>query len=248
MLRCLSSVGVCVGLLAAIGHTAVFAQSPVDFFEVVSVKPSREIKHEVNLKDQFDKQVVETYLAGPTLFSHAVGVGEKAAKQPATYLNWYTITRPTTASTRVLSVRDSLRGGDAYNITINEPAFLLSPAQRITTGEPSDIPETLNYFKAFVIADGDQTKREVKLNGAMGREKRIVLRAAYFCVPVEHWHHDEHSPIKTVDRCLVIYELQPEDCKSTITTLDHFGLNKLEAGSSSWLCIPARLEGGRAGK
>jgi hypothetical protein len=245
MPKCSLNVAVVVGLMAA-GSTCVSGQSPGEFFEVVAVTPSRLITHEIELKDQFDEQVVEADLEGPKLFSHAVGVGDKSARQPATYLNWYAITRPTTASTRPLSVRDSLRGGDAYNIAINKPAFLLSPAQRVTTGAPSDIPETLNYFKAYVITNGEQTKREVTLNGAFGPEKRTVLKAAYFCVPAERWHHDERSPIKSAEHCMVIYELKPEEYKDAITTLDQFGLNKLEATSSNWLCVPALIEGGQA--
>ena len=212
-----------------------------DFFEVLRVTPSRKIDHEVDLKGPFDSEITETFLSGPELFSQAIGYGEKNPVQPRAYLNWYSIERPTDASDQVLSVRDTLQGTNTYSITIGKPALLLSPAQRLTTGSPSEIPEGLNYFKAYEIVKGSPEGKEVKLTDTLGSRNRKVLKAAYFCVPVEHWHHDQHSTVKSKENCLVVYELQPQDVTKSVTTLDPFGLNTLKTSSSKWLCVPAQI-------
>ena len=70
--------------------------------------------------------------------------GGKPARSQNAYLNWYKITEPTSEPQRILSVRDTLRANEAHQITIENAAFLLSPAQRITTGPPSELPDGLN--------------------------------------------------------------------------------------------------------
>jgi hypothetical protein len=57
---------------------AAFGQQPTNFFEAVSVTPSRVIDHDVDLKGPFDKTAVETILSGPVYFSQAVGTKEVA--------------------------------------------------------------------------------------------------------------------------------------------------------------------------
>ena len=212
-----------------------------DFFEVLPVTPSRKIDHEVNLKGPFDSDVTETFLSGPRLFSQAIGHGDKSHGRPRAYLNWYRIERPTDEPARVLSVEDELQGGSTYSITLGSAAMLLSPAQRLKTGPASAIPERLNHFKAYKIVKGGPNGRDVELTGTLGPSRPKVLKPAYFCVPVEHWHHDEHSPVKSINDCLVVYELESRDVKNSVTTLDQFGINTLKTTSSKWLCVPARL-------
>ena len=221
--------------------TVASARTPLDFLEVVAVTPSRVIEHEVDLKGPFDNDTVETFLEGPQLFSHAVGFGGKAVEEQNTFLNWYKIAKPATESQRILSVRDSVRGDDAYRITIEKPVFLLSPARRITSGPPGQIPAGLNYFKAYKIVDGSKVRQQVKLTGAFGPVERVATQASFLCVPVEKWHHDEKFPIKNSQACMVVYELLPEKCKVNVTTLDLFGMNKMEGSSGKWLCVPAEI-------
>ncbi len=232
------------GLIAVLQHGmcgVTTAQTHSQCLEVISVQPSREIRHDVQLKDQFDSEGVVTDLIGPKLFSHQVGIGAAASTEVATYLNWYAISRPLPEGTRNVTVQDQLHGRDARQITIGKPAYLLSPAQRVTTGAPSEIPDSLNYFKAYAIVRGETATREIALKGALGPPKRRIVKAAYLCVPVEHWHHDDHSAIKRQDDCFVVYELEPEKVNQAFGTLDQFGLNQLKAVASGWLCVPARL-------
>ncbi len=219
------------------------AEMSGDFFEVVSVTPSRVIEHEVDVKGPFDDKAMETLLSGPVLFSHAVGVDQTAAKEPKACLNWYRIERPAKESPRTLTVSGSLEGGknEKHEMTIASPAFLLSPAQRLTSGTPDPVPEGLSYFKAYRIDDAKPIKQSVKLNGAFGPKQRTAAKAVFLCVPVEEWHHDEHFPVESPQDCLIVYELQPHQCEASVATIDQFGLNKLQAKSSNWLCLRAKI-------
>ena len=224
--------------------TVASAGKPVGFFEVVTVTPSRVINHEVDLKGPFDDDVTETILVGPERFSHTVDLGKKAVHSQKAYHNWYKISRPINESQRSVTVRDPLRGNAAQQITVENAAFLLSPSQRVTTGPPSPVPEGLNYFKAYQIVDGPRISQQVRLTGTFGPEERTATTAVLFCVPVDEWHHDEHFPVKNSQDCMLVYELEPHEKGLSITTIDQFGLNKLEAHSSKWLCVPAELVSG----
>jgi hypothetical protein len=222
-------------------YSVAAASEPVGFFEVVAVTPSRVINHEVDLKGRFDSGVTETFLKGPVLFSHAVGFGDEAVQLPNAYLNWYKIEKPVSEPRRTLSVRDSLRGNEKVEVTVENSAFLLSPSQRVTAGPPSRVPDGLNHFKAYRIVNSPKMQRELHITGAFGPEDRVTTKAALLCVPVEQWHHDEHSTVKNPTACLMVYELQPVELDSSITTIDQFGLNQLKASSGNWLCVPAQM-------
>lgn len=224
-------------------NTIAAADRPVESFEVLAVNPSRVIKHEVELKGPFDDDVVERFLIGPQLFSQAVGFNKNAIQEPKAYLNWFKIAKPAEEPERVVTVRDALRGKDTQQMTIERPVYLLSPSQRLKSGSPSPIPDKLNYFMAYEINDSPAIKQPVKLAGAFGPEDRTATKAVLLCLPVEQWHHHQHSPVKNAQRCLVVYELLPHLHASTVNTIDQFGLNKLETQSSKWLCVDAQLVG-----
>ena len=86
-------------------------------------------------------------------------------------------------------------------------------------------------------------RHEVTLSHSFGPEERTVTSALFFCVPVEQRHHDAHFPIKNVRHCMLVYELLPVKQSVRITTIDQFGLNRLDSQSSKWLCVPAEIVG-----
>jgi hypothetical protein len=229
-------------LFVLLSHQSLLAAvTAADFLEVVAVSPKRVINHEVELKGSFDDETIETLLTGPKLFSQSVGIGTERKQGQMAYLNWYKIAKPTDEPLRVLSVRDELTGKGIHQITIEESEYLLSPAQRIATGPPSQIPDKLNHFKAYRVGNATQVSKKLKLSGAFGGANRTVVKAAFFCLPVEEWHHHERFPIKDSSRCMLVYELLPQQVDVSITTLDQFGLNTLAGGSSGWLCVPAEI-------
>jgi hypothetical protein len=74
------------------------------------------------------------------VFSRNVGFGENTARDQNAHLNWYKITQPIAENRRIVSVRDPLHGNDVRQLTIEDAAFFLSPAQRITSGPPASFP------------------------------------------------------------------------------------------------------------
>jgi hypothetical protein len=217
--------------------SATCADVPIDFFEVVAVKPSRLIDHEVDVKGPFDDAAIETFLIGPQFFSQAVSVGEKTGDAGEAYLNWYQIAKPTAEPRRTLRVRDALRAEAAHSITIGDSAFLLSPAKRVSSGPPKGIPEGLGYFKVYTIVDGTATRQTIRIKGAYGEGERKLSKPTLLALPVAHWHHDEHTPAKDPEACLLVYELEHAKCEANVTTIDQFGLNTLRVNFSRYLAV-----------
>jgi hypothetical protein len=218
------------------------ADSPIDFFEVLAVKPSRLIDHEVDVKGPFEETAVETFLIGPQFFSQAVSVGEKTVRAGEAYLNWYQIAKPTSEPRRTLRVRDALRAEAVHSITIGDSAFLLSPAKRLISGPPSEVPEGLGYFKAYLIVEESDRRQTIRVKGGYGGEERKLARPALLALPVAHWHHDEHTPAKDLETCLLVYELESAKGKANVTTIDQFGLNTLRIPSSRYLAVAGVVE------
>jgi hypothetical protein len=216
---------------------------PLDYFLAVTVRPSTLVKHEVDLQGPFDQTRVKTLLAGPSYFCHAVGVGSQpVARQGACY-NWYKIEKPSKQAKRLLSIRCPLRGEESFGVAIGAPSCLLAPAKRLTTGRPSDASEELSYLKGYRVLEGRDLRKKVELTLEPGSESHTVIKPAFLCVPAQEWHHHEHFPVTKKHGCLLVYELLPKNETGSITTIDQFGLNKLEASSRRYLLAPAKIVG-----
>ena len=218
---------------------------PLDYFLAVTVRPSTLIKHEVDLRGPFDQTRVDTLLAGPSDFCHAVGVGSQAVARQGACYNWYKIEEPSKQARWLLSIRSPLRGEESFEVALGEAACLLSPAKRLTTGPPSNASEELSYLKGYRILEGRDFRKKLEVTLEPGPEAHTITKPVFLCVPTEVWHHDEHCPITNKDECLLVYDLLPKSQTGNITTIDHFGLNKLEASSRRYLLAPARIVGKR---
>ena len=115
-------------------------------------------------------------------------------------------------------------------ITLGQPKYLLSPAQQITSGPPSKIPEWLGLFKAYEITSSEFSS-EVKFG------KPVLL-----CVPTQQWHHEEHTPIPGKGRAFVVYASESRKADGRVSIIDQFGLNRLSTKSVRWLCLPTTLD------
>jgi hypothetical protein len=208
-------------------------------FEVLQVEPRRVIDHDVELKGPLDESRRQTLLSGPRYFAQSVADTTSEAPEPRAYLNWYTI-KDGSRESGTLRIRDSLRGEQSYPVTIAEAAFLLSPAQRISSGPPSPLPEGLNYMIAYRVVDAPPADPPATSPGGP-RASRVAGRPAYLCLPVEEWHHDEHFPVQDARTCLIVYETEPQAAESRISTIDQFGLNELTATSRAWSCVSAEV-------
>lgn len=236
-------------LASAVAAVDVSPYPPVELgaLEVLAVSPGRRIDHDVELKGALDTEKIETVLTGPEAFAHAVGDDKAEGRIPQLAFNWYKIVRPVKQPVRELTIRDA--EGKEQTIRIGDAAYLLSPAQRITTGAPDPLPAGLNNFRAYEVEQGPELNRHVQLRGTLGSGERTIIKVAYICLPVEQWHHDDQVPVTNRRSCLLVYALNPEDHHDEVTTLDQFGLNGLKTRASSWLCLPVQLvETGTDGK
>jgi hypothetical protein len=138
-------------------------------------------------------------------------------------------------------VLDFVRGADSTDLTIESSAYLLSPAQRITTGAPSPIPDGLDYYKAYKIIDAAALNQTVELTDATGSTKRKLGKPLLLCVPTKEWHHEEFFDASHGRACLVVYELDERENQQKFSTIDQFGLNQLQATKSQWLCVRGSL-------
>jgi hypothetical protein len=216
---------------------------PLDYFLAITVRPSTLVKHEVDLQGPFDPTRVQTLLVGPSYFCHAVGIGSQPVARQGACFNWYKIEKPSRQPERLLSVRSPFSGKDPFEVAIGDAACLLSPAKRLTTGPPSDASEELSYLKGYRILEGRDLRKKVKLTLETGSESHTITKPAFLCVPAEEWHHHEHFPVTNKDGCLLVYELLPKSQTGSITTIDQFGLNKLEVSSRRYLLAPAKIMG-----
>jgi hypothetical protein len=230
----------CVMVLLA-NAEPVQAHSPVEFLEVLQGEPSNLIDHGVELQSFFDKQRLETELTGPHFFSVAVGGMGRQAKEEKAYLSWYRIVDPKPEVTRSVSVLDLIRGGDTAPLTIGSAEYFLSPAQRITSGPPSEIPEGLDHYKAYRVEDASSRDLDVQLSGSSGPVKRVVGKPLFLCVATEEWHHDEHFAVSHRQAGFVVYELDPQESLQQLGMIDQFGLNQVSTSTSRWLCVRAVL-------
>ena len=231
-----------LSLLAVVfSFGTAYAHSPVEFLEVLQGKPSNLIEHGVEIKSVLDDKKATAKLVGPDHFAIAVGCLKRPVKKEKAYLVWYKIAKPKKESSRKVTVIDLLRGADVPPLTIGAAEYFLSPAQRITTGPPSEVPHGLDHYKAYRILDAPFLNLDVTLTESAGPAKRRVGKPLFLCVAAEEWHHEEHFKASHRRDCFVVYELDLRDHAEKFSLIDQFGLNQVSASKSRWLCVRARL-------
>ncbi|MEL6106457.1 MAG: hypothetical protein AAFU85_10485 [Planctomycetota bacterium] len=151
-------------------------------------------------------------LRGPAF----VSIPMKESPEPA-FLTWYTIRKPKSETPKRIKLRDAYSGDREFTVSTSAPAFFLMPAQRLGDGPPAEVPESLNHFIAFEIADPESLALPEPTPG----------RPRYICLPAEEWHHEEHFPVKDSTACLMVYEAPEADDSPRVSVIDQFGLNKL---------------------
>lgn len=226
-------------LVLAFGIDHAAAHTPVEFLEVVEVVPVQLIEHDVELKTQLDEGRVASNLQGPVFYSQAVGAMDRGRKEPIAYLNWFEIINRRQEPTRSIDTLDLVRGGSNKTLKIGSAEFLLSPAQRITSGAPESIPEGLDLYKAYRVLDPESVGFELTLTDADGDADVKVGKPLFVCLPTSQWHHEESILPSHPKDCLVVYEISGNVPKNSYSTIDQFGLNELASGKRRWLCTRA---------
>tara|TARA_R110002049_G_scaffold27321_4_gene94467 strand:+ start:4624 stop:5436 length:813 start_codon:yes stop_codon:yes gene_type:complete len=217
------------------------AHRPFEFLQVYRVSPSNGVDHEVDLQSVLDQDRCESRLLGPRHFSETVGCLDRPASTPDAYLNWYQIADPGPAPQRRVTVIDLVRGGANSELKIGQAEFLLCPAQRIVSGPPHPIPAGLDHYVAFKVIQPVEMQIGVDVQSAGGTQRRILTRPIYCCVSTRQWHHSQFIDSTHPRDCFVVYQLDAQGIDVKLSTIDQFGLNRLQATESNWLCVLGSL-------
>ncbi|PAY16974.1 hypothetical protein CKO51_24130 [Rhodopirellula sp. SM50] len=221
-LRCIVVPAVVLVCLAMMSRGD--AASPHD---VVAVTASNPVLHGLELKTPLDAERRWVNFRGPKFYS---APQEAVQDETPSYLNWYEIRKPEPEAVKRLEVRDAYSGSETFSVMLGPPAFYLIPAQTIQDGPPADIPESLNHFLAFRIANVDSLALPEPTPG----------KPAFVCLPVQQWHHEEHVPIKSAATVLMVYEVKAKASEGKVTTIDPFGLNGLETGQKTYVYVEGK--------
>ena len=235
----LSWVSAIAGITASSGKAA----EPAEYFEVMKVAPREKIDHRVRISVPFKGDMLPVRLRGPVYFSQPLvspASSEKPPRKPPAILNWYTVQEPALQIDRTLLLADFL-SDRPYRVKLAEPMYLLSPAQKVTTGDPAAIPQDLNYFLAYRIEQSDQPVDAYKNLVIERPPERKLLSPYLVCLPIEERHHFDHFPVKAKGVLLVVYKATPHSHEENVSTLDQFGFNRLKMLSNDWIYIKGRL-------
>ena len=230
----------------ALSGSAVSSERPgdnVQFYDVIKVKPRDKIDHRVQISDPFNKNLISVRLRGPLYWSRPIGNAlhsVRTNRNPPAIMSWYTVHQADLQADRTLLLADRL-SARPYKVKLAEPMYLLSPAQRVTTGDPAAIPQDLNYFLAYRIKQGGRPVGEFKKLVIANVPKRELLSPYFVCLPVEERHHFDHFPVKAKDQLLVVYKATPRSLKGNVSILDQFGVNVMEMQSSNWIYIKGQI-------
>lgn len=199
--------------LFAIGIAAAnlsIGQAPA--FEV---EPSQHVLHGLDFESVVVTHEIWTRLRGPAFFVLPDSEGER----PNDYLVGYKIENPKPAKTQ------SIQLSDGATAELGNSAFVILPAQRITTGPPAEIPDDLGFFVAY----------EAEVSGS--------AETTHVAVASSLRHHDEELPVVNENRALLLSsKSMAADNSEAVTIIDHFGLNQLKLGSVIMTVESAELE------
>ncbi|MDV6034296.1 MAG: hypothetical protein F9B45_30215 [Phycisphaera sp. RhM] len=201
------------------------AASPHD---VVSVTASNPVLHGLEAQTSLDAERRWINFRGPKFYS---APRDLTQINTPSYLNWYEIRKPPTEAVKTIEISDAYSGSESFSVMLGLPAFYLIPAQTIQDGPPADIPESLNHFIAFRIANVDSLALPQPQPG----------KPAFVCLPAQQWHHEEHVAIKSAETVLMVYEVGSKVSEGKVTTIDPFGLNVLKTGQKTYVYAEGKL-------
>ncbi|WP_372895776.1 hypothetical protein, partial [Stieleria sp.] len=107
---------------------------------------------------------------------------------------------------------------------------------------PADIPDSLNHFIAFRIANVDSLALPQPPPGSQPPpgNQPTPGKPAFVCLPVQQWHHEEHVAIKSAATVLMVYEVEAKASEGKVTTIDPFGLNVLKTGQNTYVYVEGK--------
>jgi hypothetical protein len=191
------------------------------------------------LTDQFGSFDANAFLlerfANPA--EKRVGADIYPIVDPLVHLTWWRITPPPAQPPK------SIIGIDQFGIapwTLYDPVYLLNPSLKNVTGNPP----IWNHYVCYQ-AVGPDPGRLVVLADQFGGSEVFVLRAEYFCNPVEKRHLDDGRVYPVIDykahlACYMMTDTNP--MAHPVMAVDQFGNWIFDAFQPDCLCLPALKE------
>lgn len=222
---------------------AGFAQQPLDHFLVYEHDPIP-AGYNVRLLGQFESMPIgadlieQTHFANPTKKEHS-GVTYDIYDEWR-HLNWYRIVQQDPEPVR--HVRYWNQFGDG-SVKIQDPVFLLVPAEKLTHPGGSQPPVDADHYKCYeivslgnvpptpVVGLGDQFQYQPNVG---------VFSPIFFCNPVEKHHDGAVFPIINPDEHLVVYDISPWTFWKGVGTRDQFQSASFEVQRTVWLAVPTK--------
>lgn len=199
---------------------------------------------EVRLTDQFDDQPKDvrvltlTHFANPTRKVYE-GV-QTDINDSNSHFNMYAIKQNQTEPRRTIRFLNQF---GQYSVEIQDPRFLLVPAQK-TSDDGSVFPDSLDHYKCYEVIGITKIPDLpiVSLEDQFGSEKNVqVLKPRFFCVPVQK-ELTGVPPHKIINanNYLVIYNILPNPYNLQISVKDQFEELPLRVTKSVMLAVPSK--------
>ena len=144
---------------------------------------------------------------------------------------------------------------EQQTISVTKPRYLLTPAGKRKIGIPIDnvppsvadrllsiivppLPQSANHYLCYDVEPYTLT-RGLSLRDQFIRKSFEVIRARYFCNPVEKTHDEKRNEIIDEKNHLMCYEVIPHNpVNRPVLTRDQFGVKSLKAVQTEEICVP----------
>jgi hypothetical protein len=260
-----------VALLAVLaGTTVAGAQgtdplSRLDHFKCYRVTHGTPANAFVQLQDQFDEAISETFfehvvVQSPLVFCNPVNKTLASGQvtpivNENNHLKMYLIT-PTSTQTRIVTVANQFTGSAITTLQVFQPVILAVPTQK----RPHGPPERLDHFKCYLVR-GDPVNLPVGLVDQFDKEQVRVGRPLLLCNPTVKIHGsiigaagdlgDNETPITNKEAHLVCYRIISSGLlpatgaklagarERAVQVLNQFDKEIIKVAEPILLCVPS---------
>jgi hypothetical protein len=239
---------VVVGILA-VGTPNVHAEesgreSKLNHFRIYKVDRS-EVREEVSLKGQFDKEPVGALLTSIDRFANPASMNGGEMINQMSHLTWYSLRQAKREPRRDVEFENEF---GKQKVRLGKAVALLVPTKKIEDG--SEIPQGLDHYKVYDVLDHNVleqfpvAKRRVKLQDQFSTEDNLRIgRCMFFAVPVSEQHGEKLHPISNQNAHLTIHTILRTGPKKVYekiaqNTIDQLGNHLLSITESEMLALP----------
>ncbi len=187
----------------------------------------------VRLKGQFDQSALPAEIDHMVYFANPVSKNRVKPVDRNAHLAFYELHGPPEPRRVVVFCNQF----GLQKILIGQPRFLLVPSEKVERG--SAFPKKLDHFKAYEVLEGRAIDRTVLLADQVDKRNKVVVeRPSFFCVPVAKTHKDQTFKVQNPRGHLTFYSITPKIYRVPKPSRDQFGDHKLLLATSVYLGSP----------